>query len=50
MSTFGVGEKHSLSPILPPVLPAADQRKHDMRNGKKSVEMESEGAGVEGEH
>lgn len=48
MSMFQVGEKHSMSPILPPVLPAEDQRKQDTRNGKKSVEMESEGGGVGG--
>lgn len=47
---FKVGERHSMNPIPPPVLPAEDQRKQEMRNGKKSDEMESEGGGVEGEH
>lgn len=50
VSMFKVGERHSMSSIPPPVLPAEDQRKQGMRNRKKSDEMESEGGGVEEEH
>lgn len=50
MSVFEVGERRSMSPIPPSVLPAEDQRKQEMRNGKKSSEMENEDGRVRGEH